>query len=88
MCGIPTPHNHDADIREWEASLRRAFVDHGMKSIGLDGWSGKFLWASARYGQLKGWLDDAKEHGSDEEQYTSISLRLTPLGRTHFGVAP
>ena len=86
LCGFSSPHNHDADIPEWEAALRRAFVGNAMKSISLDGWCGKFLWRAALYGQFKGWLTDGTEHGSDEAQYTWISLSLTEVGRQYFGL--
>ena len=87
ICGLYHPHNHDAEEPEWEASLRRAFVDKKMQSVGIDGWSGKFLTHAVRYGKFKGWLGDGKEYGSDESQYTEVTFKLTEFGKQHFGLA-
>lgn len=86
ICGRYHPHSHAAEEPEWEASLRRAFVDKGMTYIGLDGWSGEFLVHAARYGRFKGWLDKGTEAGSDMEQYTELVFRLTDFGKQHFSI--
>jgi hypothetical protein len=70
---------------EFEASLRRAFVDHKCDYIVLYDRRQQFLFESAAYGQEKGWLTAIEEVELDE-QSTEWRLRLTPEGRQHFGL--
>lgn len=76
----------DIHKEEFEASLRRAFVDAKMDSVCLDGQSGRFLWATAGYALKMGWFAEPSETGSDYEQYTGYVFRLTDKGKSHFGL--
>lgn len=71
--------------QEYEASLRRAFVDNRCDYVFVDSKHERYLIACASFGQDKGWLS-FEELGSDEQQYTQWRYRLTEAGRKHFGL--
>jgi hypothetical protein len=70
---------------EFEASLRRAFVDGHTDFIILESRRERFRMECAAYGQKQGWLTDYEEVGPDEQSLVWI-LRLTEVGKKHFGL--
>jgi hypothetical protein len=70
---------------EFEASLKRAFVDHEADYIVLYDKRQRFLFESVAYGQEKGWLGSIEEHEFDEQD-TEWRIRLTDAGKEHFGI--
>lgn len=69
---------------EYEASLRRAFVDGRADYIILNDRRQQFLIECAAWGQQKGWLGPVEELG--DSQSTEWHLRLTLEGKRHFGL--
>ena len=80
---MPKKDYTDQDL---EASLRRAFVDHGFESILFDGWIARnpFKADLFKYGIKKGWL--RKDRDIEESQYTASTYALTDKGKKHFGL--
>lgn len=72
---------------EFEASLRRAFVDGHADYIVLYDRRERFLWESVWYAQEQGWLNDGKLLSDADEQSSEARFRLTAKGREHFGLA-
>lgn len=70
---------------EFEATLRRAFVDRHADFIRLFDRRETYLWESVRYGRQQGWLDDGELVQMDE-QSSEARFRLTAKGRKHFKV--
>ena len=70
---------------EFEASLRRAFVDDKADYIVLYDRRERFLWESAAYGTERGWLDSGTLLSDADEQSSEMRFRLTDKGRLHFG---
>lgn len=78
---------------DWEACLRRAFVDSRMEVITLDSWEARkpFLRDSVEWGIDEGILmyieaTPAEERAMDEAQCTVWRYSLTDKGRKHFGL--
>lgn len=71
--------------QEFEASLRRAFVDRRANYIVLVDRRSEFLHASVAYGQDRGWLSQATVAGYDQSE--EWRFRLTSEGKAHFGVS-
>ena len=78
-----TTHNMTEE-QEWEAALRRAFVDRRADSIVLYDRRERFLLESAAYGERMGWLEGRLVEL--DEQSTEERYRLTSEGRKHFGL--
>jgi hypothetical protein len=73
-----------SEEQEYEASLRRAFVDRRADFIIIDDRRQRFLIDGAAYGERMGWL---KFEAYDiDTQSTQWHYRLTPKGRKHFGL--
>jgi hypothetical protein len=70
---------------EFEASLRRVFVDGKADFIRLDDRRREFLVRSAGYGEEQGWL--RLELIEVDEQSSYLEGRLTSAGKVHFGLA-
>lgn len=69
---------------EWEAALRRAFVEHRADYIVITSRREQFQIESANYGIEQGWLrGQMDEH---DPQSSAFVCRLTEAGRTHFGL--
>ena len=75
---------YDTIEQEFEASLRRAFVDGKADYIVLYSRRHKFRYESAAYGALQGWLDE--EFIEVDEQSSELHYRLTEDGKKHFGL--
>ena len=73
-----------ARTNEWEASLRRAFVDNRADYIVLTSRREEFLLKSANYGINRGWLTGTFE--GPDVQSMALVCRLTKEGRKHFGL--
>jgi len=69
---------------EYEASLRRAFVDGKADYIYITSKRQRFLLECAGYGITQGWLTE-KLHEPDD-QTAVLVYRLTPEGEKYFGV--
>ena len=82
----------EEEEEEFEASLRRAFVDRGADYIQVDGHDlrNEFLRKSLRYGIDEGWLQRGKDLdeddilGSGEGQSLAYTYRLTDKGKRVF----
>jgi len=80
--------------KEFEASLRRAFVDKKGKSIIVDGHTlrNKFLRECVHYGEGKGWLQRGEDIDEDDVlgpgvgQSLAYTYGLTDKGREYFGI--
>lgn len=86
MSDLKISPGYDTIEQEFEASLRRAFVDGKADYIVLYDRRQRFLWESANYGMIQGWLTDGQLLQLDE-QSSEVRFRLTPEGRKHFGLA-
>lgn len=73
-----------ATEQEYEAALRRAFVDKRWDSIMIDSRRQEFQIKSANYGVEKGWI--VGEWNDQDVQYTFWTGRLTEAGKKHFGL--
>lgn len=71
---------------EYEAALKRAFVDRRADYIVITSRREQFQAESANYGIDQGWLSG--EWDDRDEQSTAFVCRLTPEGRKHFGLEP
>lgn len=69
---------------EYEAALRRAFVERRADYIVIDSRRQEFQIKSASYGIDRGWLSGSIVES--DPQSTAWVLRLTEAGREHFGV--
>lgn len=69
---------------EFEASLRRAFVDGKADYVAIYSRREQFLLESANYGVERGWLTGKLEQ--QDEQSSRYCFRLTDEGRAHFGL--
>lgn len=69
---------------EYEAALRRAFVEHHADYIVISSRREQFQIESANYGIGQGWLTGRLDER--DEQSTAWICRLTDEGRKHFGV--
>jgi hypothetical protein len=70
---------------EFEASLRRAFVDHEFTSIMVDDKRQRFRIESMWYGEERGWLH-VELIDNAEQQYSYYEGTLTDTGKKHFGL--
>jgi hypothetical protein len=75
---------YDSIEQEFEASLRRAFVDHRADFIIIDDRRQRFRGESATFGEERGWLNGRLVQLDD--QTSEIRYRLTESGRAHFGL--
>jgi hypothetical protein len=79
------PSKGYSDIEtEFEASLRRAFVEHHADFIMIDSRRHVFLIESAAYGVERGWLTE--KFIELDEQSSQLRYRLTAAGKRHFGL--
>jgi hypothetical protein len=69
---------------KYEASLRRAFVDHYADYIVITSRRERFQIESASYGIEQGWLSGYMDER--DEQSSAWILRLTEKGKEHFGL--
>jgi hypothetical protein len=69
---------------EFEASLRKAFVDCKAKKIIIDSRHKHFQLASANFGIEKGWLEGTLVEY--DEQSSAYEFRLTEVGKKYFGL--
>ena len=74
----------DSDQLEYEASLRRAFVDHRAAYVIITSRREQFQIKAVNYGIDQGWLEGKMDER--DEQSTAYVARLTPKGRKHFGL--
>ena len=81
---------------DFEASLRRAFVDKGFKSIFIDGHElrNEFLRRTFDYGKEKGWLilesklvDPIEILEPGQGQYQGWNYTLSAAGQEYFGLS-
>ena len=70
--------------QEFEASLRRAFVNGKADYVVLYSRRQLFLGESAMYGEQRGWLEG--KFIELDEQSSEIRYRLTDKGKQHFGL--
>jgi hypothetical protein len=70
---------------EYEAALRRAFVEHRADFIVLSSHRDQFRIESANYGVDQGWING--EWDELDEQNTVWIGRLTDKGRERFGLS-
>ena len=79
---------------EFDASLRRAFVDRGANYIQIDGHTlrNEFLRKTLQYGINKDWLQIGEDLDEDDilgkgmGQYLAYTYRLTDEGKEYFGI--
>jgi hypothetical protein len=76
--------DYEISDTEKEAMLRRAFVDGRADFITIYSRREWRQVESADYGIVRGWLKS--EWHDEDEQSTYMTFRLTPEGRTHFGL--
>lgn len=82
MSQLRVSPEYDTIEQEFEASLRRAFVDDTADYVVIFSKHQRFLLESAFYGQLQGWLK--AEFVELDEQSSEIRYRLTDEGKKHF----
>lgn len=70
---------------EFEASLRKAFVDKRMPRIAIYSRRQQFQFESAAFGEEKGWLRQLGLVQLDE-QSSEFQYELTAYGKRHFGI--
>ena len=73
-----------AMLGEYEASLRRAFVERRADFIVITSRRERFQIEAANYGVDQGWLKG--EMDTRDEQSSVWVCRLTDKGREHFGL--
>lgn len=71
-------------MNEYEAALRRAFVDRRCDFIMIDSRRQEFQIKSANYGIEQGWI--VGEWNDLDDQSTYWTGRLTEAGKKHFGL--
>jgi len=82
----------ESSPEEFEASIRRAFVDRGFQSIAFDDMRQTFLASAINYGIDRGWLSSGADITDESpfepgtEQYRAYTYHLTPEGREYFGL--
>jgi hypothetical protein len=69
---------------EFEASLRRAFVDSKCDFIILDDRHQRFLIESVNFGVEQGWLKGSWAGADEQDEH--MRFRLTKKGQEHFGL--
>ena len=78
------PNELTPAVLEYEAALRRAFVDGRADYIVITSRREQFQIEAANFGLDLGWLRG--EWDTRDEQSTAWVLRLTSEGRKHFGL--
>jgi hypothetical protein len=78
------PNELTPAVLEYEAALRRAFVDGRADYIIITSRREQFQIEAANFGVYKGWLRGEWE--TWDEQSTAWVCRLTLEGRKHFGL--
>lgn len=69
---------------EYEAALRRAFVDRSADFIVVSSRYERFQLETLYYGVERGWLSSHLDES--DEQSAALVARLTPSGKKHFGL--
>jgi hypothetical protein len=85
MSDLLPSEGYETIEQEFEARLRKAFVDGHADFVRVDSRRQRFQLESMAWAEEKGWMKtELKELDEQSSEYRG---RLTPEGRKHFGLA-